>query len=233
MKYQNAIVVGGSSGIGKELVKQLIAAGTRVANVSRRPSLIDGALDFQHDVTSFKEVPALFQQITRQLGGLDLIVYCAGAMPEVGKEEFDWAKDKQMLETNLLGCVAWMDAAAARFQGVGAGTMVAIGSVAGDRGRAGQPVYNASKAAVATYMEALRNRLTKKGVTVVTIKPGPTQTEMTAHLDMKNAMSAEDVARITLKKAAKPGEHYIKLTHRVIFAIIRLIPGPIFRKLPL
>ena len=190
-------------------------------------------LPFEHDVTAFQEVPAIFQRVTGELGGLDLIVYAAGVMPSVSPDEFDFSKDQAMIETNLLGAIAWLNQAAIRFQGTKSGSIVAIGSVAGDRGRAGQPVYNASKAGLATYMEALRNRLAKFGVRVVTIKPGPVRSEMTEGLDLKGAMSARQAASKILAKSRSTGEHYLKFSHRVIFALIRRIPSPIFRRLRL
>jgi short-subunit dehydrogenase len=94
-------------------------------------------------------------------------------------------------------------------------------------------VLYTGKAALATYLEALRNRLAKYGVRVVTLKPGPTATEMTSHLPAKGMMDPAEVARITLEKAGRNGEHYVKLAHRLIFAVIRRIPSGIFRKLPL
>jgi NAD(P)-dependent dehydrogenase (short-subunit alcohol dehydrogenase family) len=103
--------------------------------------------------------------------------------------------------------------------------------VAGDRGRRGQPVYNTSKAALATFMEALRNRLGKTKVKVVTIKPGPVATPMTANIGMKNMMPASKAASLILKKSNRNGEHYLSVVHRIIFLIIRNIPSPIFRKL--
>lgn len=239
--YKHAIVVGASSGIGAELVAQLAASGCRVAAVARRmdrlEKLAEGSngavLPFRHDVAATDEVPALFQEITKQLGGLDLVVYAAGVMPEVGFHEFDFAKDRQMVAVNLLGAIAWLNQAAIRFENTKAGTIVGIGSVAGDRGRAGQPVYNATKAALATYLEALRNRLCRLGVKVVTIKPGPTNTEMTASLHLKGAMDPAEAAKRILAKSAKSGEHYLKPVHRVIFYIVKRIPSPIFRKLKL
>jgi short-subunit dehydrogenase len=231
------IVVGASSGIGAELVRRLHASGAHVAAVARREErlaqLPSGVRTYPHDVTHFEEVPALFQQIAKDLGGLDTIIYAAGVMPATGPTEYDFAKDRQMVETNLLGAIAWLNQAAERFAAAKAGTIVAIGSVAGDRGRAGQPVYNTSKAALATYLEALRNRLSRLGVRVITIKPGPVATEMTAGLNLKNAMPVEKAAETILKKMKKNGEHYLSPVHRVIFAIIRRIPSPIFRKLKL
>lgn len=239
--YTHAIVIGASSGIGREIARQLAQSGTRVAAVARREDRLtelhgefpDRILTFPHDVTDYDAVPALFLEITQQLGGLDLVVYASGVMPEVGPREFDFAKDRQMIEVNVLGAMAWLDVAATRFEGTRSGTILGIGSVAGDRGRAGQPAYNASKAAFHTYLEALRNRLSKHGVHVVTLKPGPTRTEMTAHLPSAKFADPADVARIALAKSGRSGEHYVKFVHRVIFAIIRNIPGGVFRRLPL
>jgi NAD(P)-dependent dehydrogenase (short-subunit alcohol dehydrogenase family) len=187
-------------------------------------------LPYQHDVRSPEEVPKLFQRITQDLGGLDLIIYAAGVMPPVGPHEYDFEKDREMIDVNLLGAIAWLNQAAIRFENTQTGSIVGIGSVAGDRGRCGQPVYNTSKAALATYLEALRNRLSRHGVAVVTVKPGPTATEMTAHLHA-TMMDPAIVASKILAVSSKTGEHYVKFTHRLAFAIIRRIPSPIFRKL--
>lgn len=235
MKHQTAIVVGASSGIGRELVRQLAASGTKVAAIARREERLAALVEefpglvipVVHDVTDVEAVPALFQTVTRDLGGLDLFIYNSGAMPIVEANEFTWDKDRQMIDVNISGAVAWCNQAADRFIHTGHGCLVGIGSVAGDRGRHKQPVYNASKAFFHTYLEALRNR----GVCVSTIKPGPVDTEMTAPLNMKGMMSASTAATIILSKAHKNGEHYLKLAHRIAFYIIKRIPSPIFRKL--
>ena len=240
-RFRKAIVVGASSGIGRELVRQLARDGAQVAAVARREAALNAlaeefpgrVLPVVHDVTRPDEVPGLFQTVTSRLGGLDLIVYAAGTMPAVGPSEFSFEKDRAMVEVNLLGAIAWLDEAAVRFENTRGGTIVGIGSVAGDRGRAGQPVYNATKAALATYLEALRNRLATVGVTVVTIKPGPTATEMTAHLKTRGLMPAAKVAETILAQAHRGGERYVKLAHRLAFAVIRNIPSPIFRRLKL
>jgi short-subunit dehydrogenase len=79
-------------------------------------------------------------------------------------------------------------------------------------------------------MEALRNRLATSGVNVVTIKPGPVDTEMTQHLSMSK-MSAAKASEIILSKRGKNGEFYLSPLHRAIFYVIKRVPSPIFRKL--
>lgn len=172
-------------------------------------------------------------ELTHRLGGLDAFFYVAGAMPVVQSDEFNFSKDSLMLEVNCLGAVAWLNEAATRFQGVEAGTIVAISSVAGERGRAGQPVYNASKSFLNSYMESLRNRLSSRGVTVTTIKPGPMDTAMTAHLTDQKLMAVEVAASKVLRLAPSGREVFLSPVHAVIFAIIRNIPSLIMRRLKL
>jgi decaprenylphospho-beta-D-erythro-pentofuranosid-2-ulose 2-reductase len=254
--FQRTIIVGASSGMGEELARQLAARGSRVALVARRAdelarlaaeineaptassSSTDStdfprALTYPHDVRSYDDVPALFQTICRDLGGLDLIIYAAGVMPRILPDEYDFEKDRAMMEVNVLGAAAWLNAAARRFQAAGGGTIVGISSVAGDRGRRGQPVYCASKAALDTYLESLRNRLGQYGVRVVTIKPGPVATPMTRDLGkLPLLINAPDAARQILTAAARGRRvAYIPWKWRPIMAIIRAIPSPLFQKL--
>jgi len=231
-----AIVIGASSGIGAELAKQLAEGGALVATIARRADRLqtladrypDRVFPFPNDVTNFEEIPELFQKCTDTLTGLDLVIYCSGVMPTVGPHEYNTEKDLSMVDVNISGAIAWLNCAATRMEATGHGSIIGIGSVAGDRGRSGQPVYNASKAFMHTYMEALRNRLAKKGVKVVTIKPGPTESEMTQ--GMKGTMPVEKAAELILKYKDRTGEHYLKLTHRIAFYIIKRIPSPLFRK---
>ena len=238
--YPYAIVIGASSGIGAELVRQLARDGCRVAAFARRTDRLTSLADefpgsvkpFVHDVCDSDSVSTLFSDAAYWLGGLDLIIYAAGTMPLVGPDEYSVEKDLEMFKVNTLGAVPWLDEAARRFSAVGGGTIVVIGSVAGDRGRKGQPAYNASKGAIATFAEALRNRLWRYGVTVTTVKPGPVATEMTASLGLKGAMPVQDAAKRILELAPSGKEVYLKVTHRVIFGILRSLPSWLFRRLP-
>jgi decaprenylphospho-beta-D-erythro-pentofuranosid-2-ulose 2-reductase len=245
-KFKHAIVVGASSGIGEALVYELAKQGVSVGLVARRQEELqrvsmEGSKRapsakfpiFVHDVTNFSEVPALFQEITKQLGGLDLIIYNSGIMPAVGKNEFNFEKDRSIIETNLLGAFAWLNEVAMRFQNAGTGTIVGISSIAGERGRRGMPAYMTSKAALSTYLESLRNRLSQHGVKVVTIKPGVIDTAMAK--DSPNKLwlyTPEDTAR-EIVSAARSGVSvkYVPWKWRIVSFVLHSLPSFIFRRL--
>lgn len=232
--------------MGEAIARQLAADGCRVALVARRADElariakeIDTAAGqaraniLVHDVREGEQVPALFQTLCRELGGLDLIVYAAGVMPRVAEDEYAFAKDRAMIEVNVLGAMAWLNEAAQRFATGGEGTIVGVSSVAGDRGRRGQPAYCASKAALDTYLESLRNRLRRRGVKVVTVKPGPVDTPMTRGLGRLPLMiSATDASRRILAAARRGSVRaYVPTPWRPIMWVIRHIPSVLFNRL--
>jgi len=243
--WKYAIIVGASSGIGEALARALSADGCRVALVARREERLRAlaqslnsesematASVYPHDVTDTNAVPALFETITRDLGGLDLIIYAAGVMPRVGPEEYDTEKDTEIIAANLTGAVAWLNEAARRFEKAKSGTIVGISSVAGDRGRRGNPVYGATKAALNAYLESLRNRIERRGAFVVTVKPGPVDTPLTKGLKMPGTISAERAAaEILLAAKDKVRVAYVPGKWKPIMAVIRAIPAPIFKHL--
>lgn len=246
MAFKHAVVIGASSGIGEAVARRLAAQGTRVALVARRhDALAEVTSDINsrsdenvaifrvHDVRHTVEVPELFQDIARELGGLDLVVYAAGMMQAVEFDEYDPVKGLAMIDVNLRGAVAWLDPAADRFARLGRGTIVGIGSVAGDRGRSGNPAYCTAKAGFHTYLESLRNRVARVGVRVVTIKPGFVDTAMTRGLDgLFWLISADRAAEIILGHARRGTTvAYVPARWRLVMLIIRSIPSFIFRRL--
>jgi short-subunit dehydrogenase len=140
-----------------------------------------------------------------------------------------------MLDINLAGAVAWLNPAAERFARLGRGTIVGIGSVAGDRGRVANPVYNASKAGLETYLEALRNRIHRSGARVVTIKPGFVDTDMTRGVKgLFWLISSDRAAEIILRKARRGSvSAYVPARWRLVMWVIRSIPSFVFRRLSL
>ena len=243
---QRAIVIGASSGIGAALVRELAHNGYTVAAVARREAKLQELSDsvntavaphtvhtYSHSVTDTDEIPTLFQTIVQQLGGLDLIIYVAGAQPPVTVDEYNFEKDRKMIEVNLLGAIAWLNQAALRFERAGRGQIVGIGSIAGDRGRVGSPVYNTSKAGLATYLESLRNRLTRHGVNVITIKPGFVDTVLLENAAKTFWVISPQQAAAQIHKAIKRRRQtvYVPTRWALVGLIIRHIPSFIFRRL--
>lgn len=239
------IVVGASSGIGLALARRLAGQGRKVAMLARRAAELQAmvaqandalgkpqAFAYVHDAADVDAVESLFARIEQELGPVDEVHYVAGVMPEVAKDEFDLAKDAAQVQVNMLGCIAWGNAAARRFLARKSGCFVGISSVAQDRGRVGRPVYNASKAGMDTYLEALRNRLWRHGVRVTTIRPGFVETPMTKGLPLNGAISADKAAELILRARDKQKTiAYVPGKWRPIMFVIRNIPSFVFRRL--
>jgi decaprenylphospho-beta-D-erythro-pentofuranosid-2-ulose 2-reductase len=117
--------------------------------------------------------------------------------------------------------------------GAGSGTLVGISSVAGERGRASNYVYGSAKAGFTAFLSGLRNRLAKKGVHVVTVLPGFVATAMTEGMDLPARLTAqpEEVGAAVVKAVQKGRDViYVRPIWRIVMAVIRNIPEPIFKK---
>jgi len=245
---KKAIVVGASGGIGTALARRLAQEGYVLALLDRSEDILNPLCDeinqtygetraapYEHDETAYKKVPDLFRKIVADLGGLDLFVYVAGVIYFPTMNEFNFAEDHKMVEVNLLGAMAWMSEVAPVFQSMGSGQIVGVSSVAGDRGRVGNPGYNTSKAGFTCYLEALRNRLTRHGVNVITVKPGMVKTQM---LDLPNApkpmlaVTAEQAADGIWKAIQKRKQvAYVSGLWRWVMLVLTHIPSVVFRRL--
>jgi len=241
-----ALLIGASSGIGAALARQLARDGYTLALLARRADLLAElcnsinaesgemrAAPFTHDVTDCAAVPGLLAEIISTLGGLDLVVYNAGVTLHQGIDGWDPEKSRLMMETNAVGGMAWLDPVGEMFEQLQRGHIVGISSVAGERGRVRNPAYNASKAALSTYLEALRNRLTRHGVTVLTVKPGFVNTQLVEHLERTPWVISPERAAADISKAIRKRrqEAYVPGRWRWAMLIIRNIPSFVFRRM--
>lgn len=245
---RRAILVGSSGGIGSALAHKLADEGYALALLDRNVEVSQAisnqinekynetrALSYQHDVTDYHKIPTLLRRVVADLGGLDLFVYTAGVIYYPRIDEFNFQADRKMMEVNLLGAMAWMSEVAPLFQSMKGGQIVGVSSVAGDRGRVANPANSTSKAGLTTYLESLRNRLTRHGVNVITIKPGMVKTEM---LNLPNA--PRPVLAVTPEQAADGIWNAIRKRKQVVYIgglwrwvmlIIQHIPSVIFRRM--
>jgi len=240
------IIIGASAGLGAALAGKLAKEGYTLALLARNEEKLNAvcneinmngghAFAYVHDVSEYDEVPDLLRKIVADLGGLDLVVFLAGVnYPPGGMDKYNFENDRKMIEVNLIGAMAWLTPIAEMFQAAKIGQIVGIGSVAGDRGRVGNPGYNTSKAGLATYLEALRNRLTRHGVNVLTVKPGFMKTEMlqAAQGATPFAIEPEKAADDIVKAIKKHKQQiYTASIWRWIMLAIQHTPSIIFRRL--
>jgi len=167
-------------------------------------------------------------------GRVDIVLIAHGSLPEQTECQNDLQSCRDALEINGVSPVLYAEAFAKEMEKANHGTIALIGSVAGDRGRKSNYVYGAAKGLVTRYAQGLQHRFAGSGVKVVLIKPGPTDTPMTAHLKGKAAKLApvEDVAKqiVDAIEAEKPLV-YTPRKWLLIMSIIRHLPRAIFNKL--
>jgi len=243
---RRGIIIGASKGLGAELARKLSREGYSLALLARSGDKLEAlcreingtgqsARAYVHNVAEYDKVPALLRTIVADLGGLDLAVFVAGVnYPPGGIDKYNFENDRAMIEVNLIGAMAWLHPISEMFQSAKAGQIVGVSSVAGDRGRVGNPGNNTSKAGLTAYLEALRNRLTRHGVNVLTVKPGFLKTEMlTAALGptpfaIEPSKAADDIFNAMKKRRQVI---YTASIWRWIMLAIQHTPSFIFRKL--
>lgn len=244
--HPRAIIVGASSGIGEAIARKLAREGYMLALLARREEALKSiaseineqagetrARFYPHDVTHYDKVPALFQKILSDLRRIDTIVYVSGVQPRMGISEYDFEKNHEMVAVSVLGAMAWLGQAAVVFESMGAGQIVGISSVAADRGRVANPAYNSAKAGENTFFEGLRNRLSRHGVKVLTVKPGFVDTALMVDAPMKFGMISTEKAADDIWRAMRRGKQtiYTPWWWRYIMLAIIHTPSFIFRRL--
>jgi short-subunit dehydrogenase len=244
---QKILIVGATSAIAEASARLWAARGDALFLVGRNTGRLEtmvadlrvrGAASVgctTMDATDTAAHTAMLDAATEALGGLDVALIAHGTLPDQQACEASVALTLKEIDNNGLSVIALASLLGATFEAQGHGTLAAISSVAGDRGRQSNYVYGAAKGMVSLFLQGLRNRLSKKGVQVLTIKPGFVDTPMTASFK-KGALWAqpEDIARGILRAIEWRSDIvYLPGFWRLIMLIIRHIPERIFKKLSL
>ena len=213
MKFTNAFITGASSGIGYHIARGFASRGTRVVLAARREPLLQTLAELIRseggkaevcvlDVTDAGRVQEAIRTWDEQTGGLDLVVANAGMGVIKAAHKLSWERDiEQVLKVNVMGAFATLHAGIQAMVPRGKGTLVGISSLAAMRGLPKSGAYAASKAALATFLETLRLDLKRKGITVVDVRPGFVDTDMTRpnKVWMPQLMRVEEAARIMVR----------------------------------
>ena len=240
------VVIGATSGIAEQCCRLWVQRGAvdllLVARDAARTERIAADLRVRSPGSTVTVMTADFvdpKEIVRvadaatAAGPVDIVLIAHGWMPRQALcEDIQVAHDTLVI--NAVSPALFAEAFANKFVQAGRGTVAIIGSVAGDRGRKANYTYGASKGLLARYAEGLEHRLAGNGVSVVLVKPGPTDTPMAADHKARGRRlaSAEDVARRIVQGIdAKKPVVYAPPVWRLIMLIVRHIPRVVFNRL--
>lgn len=240
MNRKKAIVIGATSGIGRELAKILSYNDYIVGLAARRVGLLSTlqkeiiAKTYikRIDVSNAEEAKGLLEELISVMGGLDLVVISSGA--GFINPDLDWEKEKETIEINVMGFMAMANVAFKHFLKQGSGHIVGISSIAALRGGGESPAYNASKAFVSNYLEGLRCKAIKMGIpiTITDIKPGFVNTAMAKGGGLFWVAPVEKAAWQIWKAIDNKRKHaYITKRWRLISWLLKIMPDWIYNRL--
>ncbi len=241
-----AIVTGASSGIGRALAVRLAADGLRVGLIARRGDLLESlsgeiaaaggtAAAAVADVGDRAALRNAVAEIEGRLGPADVMVANAGFGAITRLDPLNIDEVERMIRVNVMGVIYSIEAVLPGMLARRGGQLLAVSSLAGDKGLPGESAYCASKAAVNVYMEGLRIALRGRGVVVTTVCPGFVQTPM-APMDaaltpfvMSAEAAAGRIARLIARR--RGGVHRFPRRMAMLMAMIARLPDAVVARL--
>lgn len=243
MTMPNAIITGASTGIGKELALLMARQGYALGLIARRAPLLE-ELRLQilgenpevkiyttvADVNDDTQIRAAILGLAEKLGGLDLFIANAGIGVQTPAWKNNFSEIRLILQTNIIGAISSLEAAKEIMLPQKRGHLVGISSVAAFRGLPASSAYCTSKAALMTYLEAIRADLKASGITVTSIHPGFIATPMTEKNGfMPFLLSAESGAQKILRAIQKKKSRFIfPWPMKILVSVMRWLPDGIY-----
>ena len=237
---RKGIVIGASSGLGKEVAKLLIADGYKLGIAARRTepleelkALAPYQVEVQAiDVTS-DDAPHALEQLIEKVGGMDLFFYAAG----VGSQNMELEPEIELntMNTNGMGFTRMIGAAYRYMAKHGGGHIAAISSIAGTKGLGAAPSYSATKAMQNTYIQALEQQANMRGLNIAftDLRPGFVATPLLGDNPQYPMLLKPEKVASEMVRAIKNRRHVwvIDWRWRIATALWRRIPRPLWRKL--
>lgn len=237
---KKAIIIGASSGIGKELTKIFASHGCEVGIAARRTDLLNeliaeiptkiytATIDIKNTDIAIQSLAKLIKNV----GDVDIIVISSG----VGhmNSSLDWSKEKETIETNVSGFTAMAGVAMHYFIQKRSGHLVGISSIASIRGDNAGPAYSASKAFMSNYLEGLRKKVAKEkiDITITDIQPGFVDTAMSKGDGLFWVASPQKAAKqIYQAIQQKKKKAYITKRWAIIAWLLKIMPDFIYNKI--
>ncbi|MDF1795548.1 MAG: SDR family oxidoreductase [Coxiellaceae bacterium] len=246
-KKNNTVIIGATSAIAQAIAKQLASAGHQLFLVARNAAHMQTLADdvairsqqpcqtFAFDAKSNELYKDCLEQATLALGQIDNVVIAHGTLPNQEDCQQNLAATLQEFQVNATSYIGLMTVFGQHLEQQGAGHLVVFSSCAGDRGRQSNYLYGATKAAISAFSAGLRSRLFKKGISVLTVKPGFVDTPMTQAFK-KGFLWAQpdDVAkRVIQAMQNNKAIVYVPGFWRYIMMIIKCIPESLMKRIAL
>lgn len=214
--------------VGRNLKKlQIISEDLQVRNSNSRIELV--SLDFCTPASIQNTIKKIYDQ-----GMVDIALIAHGTLPDQKKCEEDLSLTQNTLLINAVSPALFMEAFANQMVKANHGSLAIISSVAGDRGRKTNYVYGAAKGMLNRYAQGLEHRFSGTNVRISLIKPGPTNTPMTAHIKSKNTRFSNPVEIANnIVSGIESGKSIIYAPKKwwLIMMFIRHLPSFIFNRL--
>lgn len=236
---KKVVIIGASSGIGRELALAYLKAGHKVGITGRRKHLLD-ELQQQYpqqvvlsafDVTGTETI-SLLTMLIDQLGGMDLFIYSSGYA--LASKELNVEIDQQITQVNVNGFLTTTNYAFNFFAKQGHGQIVGISSIASYRGNSWAPAYSASKAFMSNYLEAIRIKAERmqKAIVITDIQPGYIQTDMLLGTKLFWVSTVEKASR-QIVAAIEQKKKRVQITKRwaLIAWLLKWVPYWLYKKI--
>jgi decaprenylphospho-beta-D-erythro-pentofuranosid-2-ulose 2-reductase len=245
---QSVLVLGGGSDIGLATARALVGDRARtVVLAARDPAKLDGATRELRaagaenvDAIAFDaDDPGSHERVIGEAferhGDIDVVLVAFGVLGDQDELKRDPAAAVAHVETNFTGAVSALLVAAQRLKAQGHGALVVLSSVAGERARRSNFVYGASKAGLDAFAQGLGDELAEEGVQVMVVRPGMVRTKMTEGLEEVPFTTTPERVAGEIVKGLRRGAHTVWAPPilRFVFAGLRHLPRPVFRRLDL
>jgi short-subunit dehydrogenase len=236
VKYETALITGGSTGMGRAIALRLAAQGTRVMICARRPEPLeetkaanpDRIITAIADCADVARAAGIVGEAKEKLGSLDLVIANAGFGINKRAKKLDPKDVIAVLQLNLLGACATLTAAIPPMLAAKRGHLVGISSIAGSRGLPTSAAYSASKAALSIFLESIRVDLHGSGIKVSDIRPGFVDTPLTKKnkFPMPFLLSADEAGRRIVRAIECEKRIYtFPWPMAVGVRVLRMLPG--------
>jgi hypothetical protein len=244
MSSKSIVIIGATSAIAHGVAKLYAKDKARFALVARNAQNLDvvandlrsrGASHVSTFIADLKDV-ARHDEIVHgtmlDLGTVDIVILAHGLLKDQTEIDNDTDATLEIFDVNATSMISLAHRFGCALEKQGSGSLVGLSSVAGERGRRALYAYGAAKSAVTEFLSGMRGRYLPLGINVLTVKPGPVDTPMTAGRTLP-LMASVDKVSIDIRKAIDARKHvlYTPGIWRIVMAIMRAIPEGIFQRM--